>query len=79
MSAGEEQEKVKEDSRTCDVKDLQEGLFPQWVTTDSVIHLKKLMSGWRNSPRVPSTHTITNTHRKIRSMTMATYFQSSST
>lgn len=44
-----------------------------------VPHLKKLMSGWRNSPRVPSTHTVTKTHRKILSMTMATYFQSSST
>ncbi|KAJ8382642.1 hypothetical protein SKAU_G00034200 [Synaphobranchus kaupii] len=37
------------------------------------------MSGWRNRPSVPSTQTSTNTQRKILSMTMATYFQSSAT
>lgn len=36
-------------------------------------------SGWTNRPTVPRTHTVTNTHRKILSITMATYFQSSST
>lgn len=36
-------------------------------------------TGWRNKPRVPTTHTITKIHRNIRSTTMATYFQSSIT
>ena len=36
-------------------------------------------SGWRNSPAVPNTQTIINTHRNTLSTTMATYFQSSST
>lgn len=35
--------------------------------------------GWRKRPTVPRTHTVTNTQRKILSITMATYFQSSST
>lgn len=35
--------------------------------------------GGRKSPMVPSRHTIMNIHRKIRSITMATYFQSSLT
>lgn len=35
--------------------------------------------GGRNSPMVPSRHTMMNIHRKIRSITMATYFQSSFT
>lgn len=35
--------------------------------------------GWRNKPRVPTTHTITKIHRNIRSTTIATYFQSSIT
>lgn len=44
-----------------------------------VSHFKKLISGWRKSPSVPNTHTVTKTQRKILSMTIATYFQSSST
>lgn len=36
-------------------------------------------TGWRNKPRVPTTHTITKIHRNMRSTTMATYFQSSIT
>lgn len=44
-----------------------------------VSYFKKLISGWRKSPIVPRTHTVTKTHKKILSMTMATYFQSSST
>lgn len=36
-------------------------------------------TGWRNKPRVPTTHTIIKIHRNIRSTTIATYFQSSIT
>lgn len=36
-------------------------------------------TGWRNRPKVPTTHTITKIHRNIRSTTIATYFQSSIT
>lgn len=36
-------------------------------------------TGWRNKPKVPTTHTITKIHRNMRSTTMATYFQSSIT
>lgn len=39
----------------------------------------KPQRGWRKRPTVPRTHTVTNTQRKILSITMATYFQSSST
>lgn len=39
----------------------------------------KPQRGWRKRPMVPRTHTVTNTQRKILSITMATYFQSSST
>lgn len=35
--------------------------------------------GGKNRPTVPSRHTIINIHRKIRSITIATYFQSSLT
>lgn len=42
-------------------------------------HERKLMRGWRNRPMVPRMHTVTKTQRKILSITMATYFQSSST
>ncbi len=36
-----------------------------------------ISSGCRKSPAVPRMHTRTNTQRKIRSITIATYFQSS--
>lgn len=39
----------------------------------------KPQRGWMKRPKVPRTHTVTNTQRKILSITMATYFQSSST
>lgn len=35
--------------------------------------------GGRNRPMVPSRHTMMNIHRKMRSITIATYFQSSFT
>lgn len=35
--------------------------------------------GGRKRPMVPSRHTIMNIQRKMRSITMATYFQSSFT
>lgn len=39
----------------------------------------KPQRGWRKRPTVPRTQTVTKTHRKILSITIATYFQSSST
>lgn len=72
-----------------DLKALNRKRKPESRTTDketlikperrSMGWIQKFMSGWRKSPSVPSTHTVTKTQRKILSMTMATYFQSSST
>jgi len=50
-----------------------------WHLCFIVNYEKKPIRGCRKSPRVPSTHTSTKTQRKMRSITMATYFQSSST
>lgn len=61
------------------------GLFRIWSTQGGSeprllsSYETKPKSGWRKRPTVPRTQTVTNTQRKILSITMATYFQSSST
>ena len=50
-----------------------------WVFVKVIQMSSPSNRGWRKRPAVPRMHTRTKTHKKILSITMATYFQSSCT